>query len=339
MNPTLGKVLKLFTGKTLFSKAAHNEVITHLNPFLNGKMMFGNKLDFQIGTNQAVWTIPDPRIWAAGGSSSGLGMHPFKIYATGETSGGNIGYNVRVGTVELRPLYHAVGTINSFLHTDNSGFFGIRAIPQFVDDASQAPEYLPSPLPTAQFYLDPTDEVSSGSHYGAYHSFWLEITPDTNNGGAYNGTAKIKTQRFSVNPTGSPLDPFPGMPDGSGKENLPIGIVQLLAPTSITPKFNVPGFVNDGLIWQIQSNNFIDRFSAGVRDGANGFRWWGDWNQTGNKEGTRIWYPGDTVYFTGTPGDALNGIYIAPIVFASGGTPASPYDTGMQFVHISTIDI
>lgn len=310
-----------FTGQTLFSKAAHNNVVKKLRPLLKWDVVFGNKPGVQSGTEKTVLTLPDPRIWAGGASSTLLGMHPFKIYPTGTLSGSNVGYNVRVGLVDIRPIFH---TIVSILNSNT--VYAARVVPSDTDVTFGPSDYTPDPLPLpATFFLDPTPEVSGGVNYGANYSFWIQMDPDTDNGGAWNGDVTIQSQRFSIGPT--PTDAFPGLPDGSGREFIPIGIVQVTAATS--PLISVSGQSGDGLIWQMIHENQTNRFPAG-QNGINGFCWQGDWSDPGNNSPNKVHYPGYLYsYYSGTPSDPTNAFYLwvgSPSNL--GGTPTSPTSGG-----------
>lgn len=345
MNPPqdgafLGKVIQLFTGKNLFSKAKHNELVNCINPWMSAELILGNKPGIQIGAKKAVITVPDPRIWASGSATTDLNMHPFKLYATGEVDGsGNLGYQVRSGFVGIRPFFHQVlgltqpGYGSSFSFGDYSTPFG-------VDDTDGAPTPDSNSIITpATFFLDPTAEILTSVNHGSYYAFWIEIRPDTDNsGGAWNGAAFINYHRFTIQSAFSAYDGFvfPSLPDANGYEYIPVAIVQVTAATS--PPYGLSSV--NGLVFQHERNHCLRRFPAG-QNGFGGFSYQGDWvisgavnvGIAGMDSQYRWFYPNDIIRYENldTP-SAADGAYIwLGDPGHSSSPPSNPNATGLKF--------
>ncbi len=323
-----GMKLKPVGKQGLMSRNQANSVLAVCNGILNTKLIDTENDEFHITPNNAVYGIGR----GAAATTTATGMHPFKIYPTGTFSGSLVGYNVRVGYVDIRSRFHAIAGILNI-----STRYSSVQVPDDTDADFGPSDYVPSPLPSAgTFFLDPTPEISGGINYGALYSFWIQIDPDTDNGGFYDGAVSIQSQRYSIGP--SPTDPFPGLPDGSDREFIPIGIVQVTPPTSVY--LHVDGQSDAGLVWQlIHENQF--RFTAG-QNGLAGSCFQGDIifpsPNVSTSSPNKVWYPGDIVrYNSGTPADPNNGTYLAFAVFQMGGSPpATP--PGHSFVQIAAFD-
>ena len=306
----------------LMSRNQANTVLAVCNGVLNSKLIDTATDEFHITPNNAVYGIGRS---AASASSTSLGMHPFKIYPTGTINGsGFIGYNVRTGSVDVRPVYsHPTGSVELV-----NWNYSYRIIPEGCDIEIGPSDFLLNPVPSANtFFLDPTPEISLGLNVGAYYSFWVTIVPDTDNsGGVYNGVVALDYKRFSIGST--PTDPFPGLPSIDGSENIPIGIVQV-TPANPDPLIHIDGQNDTGLIWQWLHDNYTDYFPG--QSGIRGSYFQGRWEDPGVSSPYRLWYPGDwTIFYSGTPGDPINGRYdaISSPTFP-GGSPTSPADAGL----------
>lgn len=282
----------------LMSRRKANFCLAASGALANLKVIRGQSDDFFIHPNNAVLQIRD-----TSASTSTGAMHPFKIYATGTTSGTLVGYNVRAGTVDVRPRFNHPDFSLEHLNCN----YASRIVPDGCDTGGTAAplsNFQPDPIPTSEtFYFDPTPEISLGINVGAYYAIWIELTPDTNNsGGAWNGAISLNSQRFSIGAT--PTDPFPGLPDGSGREFIPVGIIQVAAAT--TPLFAMDGQSSSGLIWQWLFDNYSDYYPG--QNGLAGSCYQGRWEDVDDTY--RLWYPGDwTIFNNGTPGDPTNGRY------------------------------
>lgn len=280
---------------------------------------------FTMQTSHGTLIKPKPPI----GNSNQTGFFPFRLYATGDVDGsGNIGYQVRSGFVDVRPLFH------QFLSVGQPGFaasfsFGNYSTPFIPDncDGAATPD-TNAIISPPMFFLDPTVENILGVDWGAYYAFWVRITPDTDNAGLYDGTVSIQYHRFTAQTAASIYDGyvFPSLPDANGYEYLPIAVLQLKAATNALLGVDS----KDGDIYQLKRDNFLGRFPAG-QNGLNGFNWQGAWIEPSPdpliSSGNRYYYPGDFIYYyTGTPGDVFNGHYVwigSPGSVGAGGNPAS----------------
>lgn len=264
-------------------------------------------------------------------------FHPFKVYSTGEIDDdGKLGYQVRNGLVEFRPLFHMPGSVGTVPYAGAQfGFYGCVLIPDDCDSAFTHDQS--EVLTPATFWLDPEPEMIGDLNYGSYYAFWVEIRPDTDNGSTWDGSVSIQYHRFSLyglGGGGSAYDSYayPGIPHPSGYETLPIAIVQVTAARASAPFLGVDS--GDGLVLQHKSDNYISRFPAG-QNGYAGFSWQGVWGtDPGTDSGNRVWYPGDMVQYDGWPAlDTRNGLYFwSSGAGQLGGTPTSPFDGASAFV-------
>jgi hypothetical protein len=309
---------------------------------MNTQIVRGTSDDFRITPNNMTIQIKD-----ASASANTLGMHPFKIYATGEVDiNGHRGYQVRSGTVEIRPRFHQFFStgLSGWFASFNQGNYSSPFVPTNSDGAFPDQNLIVTP---ATFFLDPTAEIVGGVNYGSYYAFWVQITPDTDNGGAYDGAVSIQYHRFTANPGASIYDAYvyPSLPASVPDEILPIGVVQVTTETAFGVGLGIaPGA--DGDVYQHKRDHYTGRFPAD-NNSLNGSEFQGDWIISGSafvgtagvNSGNRWWYPGDWVDFFNydTPSN-FDGVFVwVGSPGQLGGTPTNPFDGASQFIQISKL--
>lgn len=303
----------------LMSRNKANFCLATTGAFANLQVTRGQSDDFFIHANNAVLQLKDES------PANSTVFHPFKLYATGETkviSGiTKFGYQVRSGVVEVRPRFHLFGG-GLFTGSNTQGNYSTPFEPSNADGAIGDANVIVTP---STFFLDPTPEIVGGVNYGAYYAFWVRIAPDSDNGGAYDGSVTIQFHRYSINPGASAFDQyvFPGLPDINGYENLPVAAVQVTTETAFGVGFG-PG-TGDGSVYQFKHDHYTGRFPAG-QSGLNGFCWIGDWSDPAVGNAHRVYYPGDMLnYNSGTPHDPFNGFYVWIASAGVNGSAASPF--------------
>lgn len=322
-------------GKTgLPSRYKGNVIAATTNAVLNTKIVRGGTDAVHITPNGLTLELT-----RESSSNTFLGMHPFKLYATGEINGsGWHGYQVRSGQVGVRPLFHQFLTVNQPGY-GASFTFGDYSTPFVPDDTDGATPDTNSRITPAIFFLDPTPEILTSVNYGAYYAFWIEIRPDTDNAGLWDGVVFINYHRFTVQTAASIYDGyvFPSLPDANGYEYIPIAVLQLTHATNIFGTFSS----TDGEIYQFKRDHCIQRFPAG-QNSLSGFGsvpedWIKPLPDASVSSGNRWWYPGDFIYFyTGTPNDAFNGYYVwRSSPGRLGGTPSGPLDGASAFAQVA----
>jgi hypothetical protein len=350
-----GRQIPQFTGGNVLSPKQHEKMrhaVTALNN-IQVKRVPNGTTNIEYSDKNVIIQVGDNPSGVASASVASSGAHPFKLYAVASdqilpADVGKPCYAIRHGTIEYRPRwYHGLNLAVTQQHynwdyyqndSPSGGDGGLIATPPDIAGLSDevGPDIDIGLLDRngGYFVLDPTEDIVSGVNYGCYYSFYISIDDTTPN---QLPIISLVARRFTPGNSGGtyPQAMIPASTDGL--EIVPLAVLQVTPghsafidfPTGLGGNASSGPSLN-GLIWQIQTTNLINRYDRFM------MRYQGIWDTSQY----RTWYYGDVVKYDANmaPGGGA-GLYVATGAAYNASNPtATPANaTGAPFEYIGNI--